>query len=91
MNLTKKKSESDCRGKNQRRMVKINDSCSMVLPDTYESEKWLKKEKEEERPVAGHAKKSYADVNKMPVKQMSKQDKLKVRVASMKDILKKLS
>ena len=63
----------------------------MVLPDTYESEKWLKKEKEEERPVVGQAKKSFANVNKMPVKEMSKQDKLKVRVASMKDILKKLS
>ena len=40
----------------------------MVLPDTYESEKWLKKEKEEERPVVGQAKKSFANVNKMPVK-----------------------
>ena len=45
MSLVRSKEDTEMTGKLGRKLVKINDSFEVVIPDTYEKEKWQKKEK----------------------------------------------
>ena len=51
LNLTRKKEPHELEGAGARQLVRINDSVEMVIPDTYEKEKWLKPEKKKEKFV----------------------------------------
>ena len=45
MSLTKKKEDKDNQGVDGRQYVKISETCSLVVPDTFEKDKWDQKKK----------------------------------------------
>ena len=53
MSLTKKKEDKDNQGVDGRQYVKISETCSLVVPDTFEKDKWdtKKKKKQEKIPT----------------------------------------
>ena len=51
MSLVRNKEDNEMTGKLGRTLVKVNDKCQIVIPDTYEKEKWIKNDKKNQIPV----------------------------------------
>ena len=51
MSLVRNKEDNEMTGKLGRTLVKVNDKCEIVIPDTYEKEKWIKNDKKNQIPV----------------------------------------
>ena len=76
---------SEQKGTDQRRYVKINDEVEMVIPDTYEKEKWeTKKVKEKQKERVVEIKVDESDVVK---KELSPTERIDIKYGNLNETL----